>query len=234
MTMPEEINRMVTDAITDLFFTTEKTADINLVREGKSESAIHFVGHVMIDNLLYQKKIVDANGIFPASQLKKSLGNYIFLTLHRPSTVDNKDKLSDVVNALNEIAEEMPVVFPVHPRTGKMIEQFGITLSPHIRQFSPLGFRESLFWWKDAKMVFTDSGGLQEETTALGVPCYTIRNNTERPITITEGTNTLIGTTGDAVRNAYFEFKAGKIKIGSVPKFWDGMAAERIIDILLK
>lgn len=234
MTMPEEINRMVTDSITDLFFTTEKTAGENLIREGKPEKSIHFVGHVMIDNLLYQKKIVDNNGFYPSTELKNRLGDYIFLTLHRPATVDNREKLADVVKALNGIAKEMPVVFPVHPRTGKMLEQFALSLSSAIIQFPPLGFRESLFWWKDATLVFTDSGGLQEETTALGVPCYTIRNNTERPITITEGTNTLIGTSGTAVRNAYDTFRNGEIKKGAIPLFWDGMAAERIVEVLMK
>lgn len=234
MTMPEEINRMVTDSITDLFFTTEKTAGENLLKEGKPENSIHFVGHVMIDNLLYQKKIVDNNGFYPTSKLKNKLGDYIFLTLHRPATVDNLEKLSDVVGTLNRIAKETPIVFPVHPRTLKMLNKFNLSLTSNIVQFPPLGFRESLFWWKDAMMVFTDSGGLQEETTALGVPCYTIRNNTERPITITEGTNSLIGTSGDAVWNAYQDFKTGNVKTGTIPLFWDGMASERIVEILLK
>jgi len=234
MTMPEEINRMVTDSITDYFFTTEKAANENLLREGKPKDRIHFVGHVMIDNLYYQKKIVDSNDSFPTSEIKAGLGEYIFLTLHRPATVDNRDKLADVLGALNEIAEETPIVFPVHPRTRKMIEQSGLSLSNNIIEFEPLGFRESLYWWKDAIMVMTDSGGLQEETTGLGVPCYTIRENTERPITITEGTNTLIGTNGEAVRKAYRDFRDGKIKKGNVPMFWDGKAAERIVEILLK
>lgn len=234
LTMPEEINRMVTDSITDCFFTTEKTACENLIREGKAEKDIHFVGNVMIDNLLYQKKIVEINGTFPTSAIKKELDNYIFLTLHRPASVDRRDKLEDVLGALNEIAEETPIMFPVHPRTRKMIDHFGLSLSSNIIRFLPLGFRESLFWWKDAIMVMTDSGGLQEETTALGVPCYTIRDNTERPITITEGTNTLIGTSGEAIRKAYQSFRAGNVKKGRVPKLWDGKAAERIVDILLK
>ena len=236
LTMPEEINRMVTDSITDYFFTTEKVANENLIREGKPEGQIHFVGHVMIDNLLYQKEKLEEEmtSDFSVSELKAGLDNYIFLTLHRPATVDNRENLSDVVNALNRIAKETVIIFPVHPRTKKMIDTFELELSDNIIQLEPLGFKESLFLWKDAVMVLTDSGGLQEETTGLGIPCYTVRENTERPVTITEGTNTLIGTSGKAIWDAYRSFMSGNVKKGTVPKLWDGKSAERIVDVLLK
>jgi len=235
MTMPEEINRIVTDSITDYFFTTEKTANENLLNEGKPFDKIHFVGNVMIDNLLYQKEqleSIDPNS-FSTSIFKTQLDQFIFLTLHRPATVDNREKMSDIIIALNKIAKEIPIVFPVHPRTKKMILAFGLELSDKILQLPPLSYKESLFWWKDALFVMTDSGGLQEETTALGIPCYTIRDNTERPITKTEGTNTIIGTSGSAIYKSYQEFKSGKIKNGKIPELWDGKAAERIVSVLI-
>ena len=197
LAMPEEINRMVTDAISDYFFVTEESGVQNLLREGKPADKIHFVGHVMIDNLLYQNSKLD-NGAFDVRALsvyplKQEKGRYAFLTLHRPSNVDDADTFRGIVSALNEIAEKTPIIFPVHPRTRKMAEQFGIEFSERITLLPPLGFKESLFLWKDAEVVLTDSGGLQEETTALGVPCVTIRENTERPITVEIGTNVLGG-----------------------------------------
>ena len=187
--MPEEINRMVTDAIADYFFVTEESGVANLLREGKPQSSIHFVGHVMIDNLLHQvKKIATAHTRLAMTEgLKPANNTYAFMTLHRPSNVDDRETFMGIAAALNEIAEEMPIVFPVHPRTKKMMEQFHVRLSNHIKLISPLGFMESLLLWKDAKVVSTDSGGLQEETTALGVPCVTIRDNTERPIQLQKG-----------------------------------------------
>lgn len=231
LTMPEEINRMVTDAITDHFFTTERAAGENLLREGKSAHSIHFVGHVMIDNLLFQTRQLEKidPAVFPTSELKSRLGSYIFLTLHRPAVVDNPEKLADIFQALNGIAAQIPIVFPVHPRTQKMLDALNMSISDSICRLPPLSFKESLFWWKDALFVMTDSGGLQEETTALGIPCYTVRENTERPITIDEGTNTLIGTSGAAIWQAFKEFQAGKVKRGKVPELWDGKAAERIV-----
>ncbi|VVS95309.1 non-hydrolyzing UDP-N-acetylglucosamine 2-epimerase [Desulfoluna spongiiphila] len=236
LTMPEEINRMVTDAITDYFFTTEKHGNENLLREGKSNGAIHFVGHVMIDNLLFQHaKVLNTNSTFFSNHdLKERLGNYLFLTLHRPSNVDDKERLFDIVRALNQVAEEIPILFPVHPRTRKMMDSFGMRMSERIVQLEPLGYQEALFLWKDALCVFTDSGGLQEETTGLGVPCFTIRDNTERPVTVEEGTNTLIGTTGANILAAYDSLKTGNIKTGSIPELWDGKAAQRIVNILIE
>jgi UDP-N-acetylglucosamine 2-epimerase (non-hydrolysing) len=261
LAMPEEINRMVTDVITDYFFVTEESGRINLLREGKPAEKIHFVGHVMIDNLLYQKRKMkneNADSWIPASagmttrnvampkgkiateperrfamthDLKPAKGTYAFMTLHRPSNVDDKKTFMGIAGALNEIAKDMVILFPVHPRTKKMMAQFKIKFSKNIKLLPPLGFKESLFLWKDAKVVFTDSGGLQEETTALKIPCVTIRENTERPITVALGTNVLAGTTKAGILKAYRQC-FDKVKNASIPPLWDGKAAERIWKIL--
>ena len=248
LTMPEEINRMVTDSISDYFFVTEESGMQNLLNEGKPENRIHFVGHVMIDNLLYQaaKLINEDVSRFATYKLKKQNNNYVFLTMHRPSNVDSREKLDEIVSALNEISHDRPIVFTVHPRTRKMIDKFNVRFSDNITLLPPLGFKEALFLWKDAALVMTDSGGLQEETTALGVPCITLRENTERPITIEMGTNILAGTRKESILNAYRETmeklggreagkqggreNGGKKKV--VPPKWDGMAAERIWRVL--
>jgi UDP-N-acetylglucosamine 2-epimerase (non-hydrolysing) len=235
LTMPEEINRMVTDCLSDYFFVTEESGRENLLKEGKGKESIHFVGHVMIDNLLYQAKRLDEKTIkeFTTYNLKKEHNNYAFLTLHRPSNVDTIEAFSEIAGALNEIAEERAIFFPVHPRTEKMMKQFGMKLSENIVLLSPLGFKESLFLWKDATVVLTDSGGLQEETTALGVPCVTLRENTERPITIEMGTNVLGGTKKASILKAYEEVMAKDKGTCAVPPKWDGRAAERIWKVLL-
>jgi len=234
MTMPEEINRIVTDSIADYLFVTEKSGEDNLLKEGKPKEKIHFVGHVMIDNLLYQlqKLKQEDDSRFESNALKEKLGRYAFLTLHRPSNVDDEEVLLGIVEALNEISQETPIIFPIHPRTRKMIDEFGIRLSEYIHIMDPLGFRESLFLWKDSVMVMTDSGGLQEETTALGVPCITIRENTERPITIEIGTNILAGNKKENILKCYREIMQNPKK-GEVPPLWDGRAAERIVDTLI-
>jgi len=236
LTMPEEINRMVTDAISDYFFVTEESGAANLVQEGKSRDRIHFVGNVMIDNLFYQtgKLDGDISGHFEAAKIKEKLEDYAFLTLHRPSNVDTKSGFSEIAGALNIIADEIPILFPVHPRTKKMMDEFNIHLSDNISFFSPLSFKESLFLWKDAKVVLTDSGGLQEETTALGIPCVTIRENTERPITIKMGTNILAGTKKESILKAFEEAITRPKDQFKVPPKWDGKAAERIWKILMK
>jgi UDP-N-acetylglucosamine 2-epimerase (non-hydrolysing) len=236
MDMPEEINRMVTDSISDYFFVTEESGTANLIKEGKSKNRIHFVGNVMIDNLFYQAEKLDGDmhGQFETYKVKERLGNYAFLTLHRPSNVDTKSGFREIAEALSLIAEEMPIIFPVHPRTKKMMDEFNLHFSDNIFLFSPLSFKESLFLWKDAKVVLTDSGGLQEETTALGIPCVTIRENTERPITTKMGTNILAGTKKEDILKA-FEEAIGRPKDQfKVPPKWDGRAAERIWKILLK
>jgi UDP-N-acetylglucosamine 2-epimerase (non-hydrolysing) len=237
LTMPEEINRMVTDSISDYFFVTEESGVQNLLREGKPAERIHFVGHVMIDNLLYQYEQLNNRAIdverFSVFLLKKKLIRYAFLTLHRPSNVDNRDAFREIVSALNEIVGHIPLIFTVHPRTMKMAEQFRIEFSKEITLLPPLGFKESLFLWKDAEVVLTDSGGLQEETTALGVPCVTIRDNTERPITVLMGTNVLAGVTKIGILKAYDDALKKKGH-SSVPPKWDGKASERIWKALLE
>ena len=235
LTMPEEINRMVTDAISDYFFVTEESGANNLLKEGKPPDTIHFVGHVMIDNLLYQIQQLETYDCtrFSTYSLKGNTNGYIFLTLHRPSNVDSRKTFEGIAKALNSIAENTPIFFPVHPRTKKMMEQFEIKLSDNIKRLPPLGFKESLFLWKDAAVVMTDSGGLQEETTAMGVPCVTLRENTERPITIEMGTNVLAGNTTESILDAYRATIEKKGKAFSVPPKWDGRTAERIWKIIL-
>lgn len=235
LTMPEEINRIVTDSISDIFFVTEESGTKNLLQEGKPKESIYFVGNVMIDNLYYQvRKLENDDGkCFSALKLKKEIKDYVFLTLHRPSNVDHKECFEEITGALNHIAKERPIVFPAHPRTQKMMEQFNIKLSSNIFRLPPLGFKESLFLWKDAKVVMTDSGGLQEETTALGVPCVTLRENTERPITIEMGTNILGGTNKDSILNAYRDAIEKDRENHTVPPKWDGRVAERIWKIIM-
>ncbi|MGC8495372.1 MAG: non-hydrolyzing UDP-N-acetylglucosamine 2-epimerase [Syntrophobacteraceae bacterium] len=236
LSMPEEINRMVTDVITDFYFVTEDSGVENLLREGKPEERIHLVGNVMVDNLLHQvRKLENEGGAhLSVARTKPEAGDYIFLTLHRPSNVDDASKLLEITGALNDIAAEMPIFFPVHPRTKKMVEAHRINLSKRITLLPPLGFLDALYLWKDACLVLTDSGGLQEETTALGVPCITLRENTERPITIEMGSNILGGTTRESILKAYGKVKANRGRKYEVPPGWDGLASERIWKVLLR
>lgn len=236
MTMPEEINRMVTDAISDYLFVTEESGVANLRREGKSEDSIFMVGHVMIDNLLFQVEKLNriSEPGFPVAELKTGMSRYAFLTLHRPSNVDNKETFDEIASALNEIARDMPIFFPVHPRTKKMMEQHQIHLSDNIVLLPPLNFKESLYLWKDAAFVLTDSGGLQEETTALRIPCMTVRENTERPITISMGSNVLAGTRKGSIMSAYKEALMKRREDCLIPPKWDGRASERIWEILTR
>jgi UDP-N-acetylglucosamine 2-epimerase (non-hydrolysing) len=238
MSMPEEINRLVTDSISDWFFVTEPSAVEHLRREGKREAAIHYVGHVMVDNVLYQADKLtrsDTSG-FDTTAWKASCqengGRYGVVTLHRPSNVDEAGALARVVGALKEIASELPLIFPVHPRTRGNIEKFGIDLGPNITLAGPQAYMAFLNLWKDAAVVLTDSGGLQEETTALGVPCVTIRENTERPVTVDEGSNVLAGTDPAKIVAEARKVLRGEGKQGRRPHLWDGKAAERIVDLL--
>ena len=235
LAMPEEINRMVTDVLSDYFFVTEESGVENLLKEGKPRKKIHFVGHVMIDNLLYQKKRLEKTDskLLSVYGMKEKYRSYAFLTLHRPSNVDNRETFEQIAGALNEIGQKRPILFPVHPRTAKMIKRNGIRLSKEIILLPPLGFQESLYLWKDAEVVLTDSGGLQEETTALGVPCVTIRENTERPVTIRLGTNVLAGVEGKKIVSAYDE-SLKKAKKAKIPPKWDGRASDRIWKVLVK
>lgn len=234
MKMPEEINRIVTDSITDWFFVTEPAGIANLRREGKPDSAIHFVGHVMVDTLLYQaNKLRDADtSAFETASYKATHPSYGVVTLHRPSNVDDPATFLAIARALRTIAESLPLIFPVHPRTKATMEKFGIELGPNITLVGPQGYMAFLNLWKDARMVLTDSGGLQEETTALGVPCITVRENTERPITVDEGTNVLAGTNPDVIVQAASTVMEGGGKQGRRPELWDGRAAERIVAVL--
>ncbi len=244
--MPEEINRLATDAITDIFFTTEKNGTENLIREGHAEDKIHFVGHVMIDNLFYQ--LSRLNGRKLSDQvvaLKKSLPvNYFCLTLHRPSNVDNKETIEKLLTALNEISMKTPIIFPCHPRTKKMIENFGllhlltefknnVNIKQGIILLEPLGYNDFLYIWKDCQGMLTDSGGLQEETTALQIPCLTIRKNTERPVTVQEGSNVLVGTDVDLLKAEVEKILRGERKKGRIPEFWEGDASKRIVKTIL-
>ncbi|GAW66137.1 UDP-N-acetylglucosamine 2-epimerase [Geoanaerobacter pelophilus] len=233
LSMPEEINRMVTDAISDSFFVTEESGVANLLREGKQKDRIHAVGHVMVDNLLHQVKRMEGMepSCFDTCRLKEAAGPYLFLTLHRPSNVDSNEVFGGIARAINELAAQRTVFFPVHPRTRNMMSVHGIELSDRVILLPPLGYRDALFLWKDAEAVLTDSGGLQEETTALGVPCVTIRENTERPITVEIGTNVLAGTAPEKILAGYRQSleKRGRAR---VPQLWDGRAAERIWQVL--
>jgi UDP-N-acetylglucosamine 2-epimerase (non-hydrolysing) len=244
--MPEEINRLATDAITDVFFTTEKQGTCNLLLEGRPENTVHFVGNVMIDNLFYQLDKLEHAGPSPEIRLfkKKLAQKYACLTLHRPCNVDKAENFGPIVSALRDISLKIPVVFPCHPRTRFKLEEFGLIkglltpkeLSAPINQgiilFPPLGYNDFLYLWKDAAMVLTDSGGLQEETTSLKIPCLTLRENTERPITIEVGSNLLIGRDMDLLRTSVADILANGPKASTVPELWDGKASQRIAQIL--
>ncbi len=257
--MPEEINRLVTDSISDWFFVTEPSGVEHLRREGHPESAIHYVGHVMVDNVLYQAEKLAAahgNGAPPVTATGKPAAptpegeaapfdarawkaahtiagaRYGVVTLHRPSNVDDPAMMARIGGALGQIAAELPLVFPVHPRTRANLEKFGVDLGPGVTLVPPQPYMAFLDLWKDAAMVLTDSGGLQEETTALGVPCITIRENTERPITVEEGTNVLAGTDPSVIVAEARKVLRGEAKRGRRPALWDGQAAQRIVAVL--
>ncbi len=227
--MPEEINRILTDQLSDYLFTTERAAAANLAAEGIDPARVFFVGNVMIDTLLANAaRAVPAARTLAASGLAEG---YCLVTLHRPSNVDDPAVLARLLGCLTEIAERVPVVLPLHPRTRARIEAAGLGLERFVT-LAPVGYLEMLGLMRGARLVVTDSGGLQEETTALGVPCLTVRDNTERPITITEGTNTLVGTDPALIRAAFDEILATGGKRGRIPEFWDGSAGERIAAVL--
>ena len=229
--MPEEINRVLTDQISDLLFTTERSAEINLVREGVAPERIHFVGNVMIDTLLHHRERA-----VPAAQTLQEYGaaaleSYGVVTLHRPSNVDDPHTLRQLVEMLRQASEALPLVFPLHPRTRACIEAAGLLRvldTPRIIVTRPLGYLEMLGIMARATLVLTDSGGIQEETTALGIPCLTLRDNTERPITVEQGTNTVVGTDPQRIYTALLDILQQGGKAGRVPEFWDGKAAQRI------
>ncbi|HEY0429546.1 MAG TPA: UDP-N-acetylglucosamine 2-epimerase (non-hydrolyzing) [Pyrinomonadaceae bacterium] len=235
-TMPEEINRILTDAISDLLLTTSQDADENLKNEGVAAEKIRFVGNVMIDSLFYNLKKAESSTV--REDLNLDGKEYAVVTLHRPSNVDERETLSGLLAALAEIGERLPVIFPVHPRTKTRIEEFGLATrieNSNIKLIEPLGYLDFLRLYSGARLVLTDSGGIQEETTALGIPCLTLRENTERPITIEMGTNVLVGTNAEKIKRAAFDVLDNNLnKDAKIPPLWDGRAAERICDCLLE
>ena len=254
-TMPEEINRVVTDHVADLLFVTEESGIKNLLKEGISQEKVHFVGNTMIDSLLaFQAKAdssskLDELGLRENSEpatTNSAVARYALLTLHRPANVDNPDAFHAILGGLEELAQEYPIVFPVHPRTRKRIEEFGLNLNSQptydrtersrrarngLLLTEPLGYLDFLYLMKHAAIVLTDSGGIQEETTCLGVPCVTVRDNTERPVTVEKGTNIIAGTAKEGIRDAIRSQLKGS-NHASIPEHWDGNAAERIVDVL--
>ena len=231
-TMPEEINRLVTDVVSDWLFTSEPSGGENLRREGIPEAKIHFVGNVMIDTL--RANLARARQLDTLERLGLEPGGYAALTLHRPSNVDEREKLVALFGVLEEIHRELPMVFPVHPRTRAAIERLLGGRGPALRTCEPLGYLDFLRLMSDARFVLTDSGGIQEETTVLGVPCLTLRENTERPVTVSEGTNTLVGGDPATIRAEVRKILDGAGKAGRVPDGWDGRAAARIVDVLAR
>lgn len=231
--MPEEINRILTDAISDLLFITEQSGEDNLLHEGVAPEKIHFVGNVMIDTLRHHLEKAGQ------STIRKNLGinePYALVTLHRPSNVDRLDTLQPLLHCLYEISHSIRLVFPLHPRTRNNMDQFGLLAklldNPRITVAEPLGYLDFLNLIQGSTLVITDSGGIQEETTVLGIPCITLRQNTERPVTVTEGTNYLIGTDPQKIMRTVGDVLAGSSKKGAVPKYWDGQAGKRIVNIL--
>ncbi len=232
--MPEEINRIVTDALSDFLFTTSRDADENLLNEGIATDKIFFVGNVMIDTL--NRHRVRAEQLGTPARLELEPGGYVLLTLHRASNVDVPEVFSGILDALATIQNKLPILFPAHPRTIKRISEFGfserLTVMPNLRIVEPLGYLEFLDLMMHARLMLTDSGGIQEETTILSIPCLTMRENTERPITITAGTNTLVGVDPAHIVAEVRSILDGKNVVGHIPELWDGHAAERIVRIL--
>ncbi len=233
-TMPEEINRILTDSISDLLLTTSQDADENLKQEGVADDKIKFVGNVMIDSLFYNlEKSKESKA---RENLDLNHKDYAVLTLHRPSNVDEKEVFSGLLEAIISISEKLPVIFPAHPRTKSNIEKFGfaeLVENSNIKLIEPLGYLDFMNLYSGAKLVLTDSGGLQEETTALGIPCLTLRENTERPITIELGTNILVGTNPEKIKQAADKILENDSKTDAkIPPLWDGRAAERICNTL--
>jgi len=230
LTMPEEINRMVTDCITDYFFTTSETANENLRNAGIKNENIFFVGNTMIDTLYKQMPKFKQPEIWRTASLEEK--NYLVLTLHRPANVDDAENLKLLIETIIENSRNIPVIFPVHPRTNKLLQQIGLN-AKNLYLTEPLSYLEFNYLVKHSKAVITDSGGITEETTVMNIPCVTLRNTTERPETCTIGTNELIGTDAAAIKPVLNKLFEGKWKHGKIPPLWDGKTAERIVDILL-
>jgi UDP-N-acetylglucosamine 2-epimerase (non-hydrolysing) len=232
-TMPEEINRLLTDAISDYLFTPSLDADDNLKKEGIPAEKIFLVGNVMVDSLLHNMERIKSSQIL--SQLEVPAKGYALLTMHRPSNVDGGESLLRIGEAIKEISMRIPIIFPIHPRTRKNIEKLrlkGLFDRESVLLIEPLGYLDFLKLTTDARFVMTDSGGIQEETTVLKIPCLTLRDSTERPITIAQGTNTLVGNKTSVIIEEAAKILEGKGKKGSIPPLWDGRTAERIVDVI--
>jgi len=230
LTMPEEINRMVTDSITDYFFTTSETANHNLEKNGIPADNIFYVGNTMVDTLLKNRPNFKKPPIWNEIGLKEK--SYIVMTLHRPANVDEENNLKEIMDEIVAHSQGIPIIFPVHPRTAKQLESLGISY-PNLYTIEPLGYLEFNYLVERAKVVITDSGGITEETTVMDIPCMTLRDNTERPETIELGTNELLGVNPKAIAPAMATLSSGNWKSGSIPHLWDGKTAERIVDHLL-
>lgn len=234
-TMPEEINRLLTDAISDYLFTTSSYDDDNLKKENVSSSKIFCAGNIMVDNLLYNREVAERANILPRLGLKEQ--SYALLTLHRPSNVDGKESLTNILTAIDSISHQIPIVFPVHPRTRRNIEKFGLKnflTNNHTSFIKPLGYLDFLKLEMCSKLVITDSGGIQVETTALDIPCLTLLNSPVWAITHKQGTNTLVGNNSQKLIEEAYKILDGKGKRGSCPELWDGKTAERIVGIIAK
>jgi UDP-N-acetylglucosamine 2-epimerase (non-hydrolysing) len=229
-TMPEEINRLVTDAITNYFFTTSEIANENLLRSGVKKEQIFYVGNTMIDTLMKQRPRFNKPEIWDELKLKEK--EYMVMTLHRPANVDQEEQIKSLMNEIIEHSRDVPLLFPVHPRTAKILKNLNIN-HPRLHMVEPLGYLEFNYLVEKSKAVITDSGGITEETTVMGIPCMTLRDNTERPETITEGTNELLGTDPKAIEPAMMKLFNGEWKTGSIPYLWDGNTAVRIVDKIL-
>jgi UDP-N-acetylglucosamine 2-epimerase (non-hydrolysing) len=232
-TMPEEINRILTDQVADLLLTPSADADANLLREGIAKEKIVRVGNVMIDTLFTQLEKARSSAIL--DRLSLSPRSFAVLTAHRPANVDDALTLRRIISAIEKVSAELPVIFPAHPRTQARLREFGIAPPPQLKIIEPLGYSDFLKLWSNARLVLTDSGGLQEETTALGIPCLTLRDNTERPITVEQGSNRVVGRSPEQILAAALEvLSADSVRTARIPELWDGHAAERIIEALLK
>ncbi len=234
--MPEEINRLITDAISDMLFVTEKSGMENLKNEGIPDSKVHFVGHVMIDSLINFSEKAAESTIMEELDIEK--GNYGLITLHRPSNVDNIEVFSKLIDAFEVIEKDLKLIFPIHPRSRKMIQNFGLEDKVKDMQnlvlLEPQGYLDFMKLLHNSKLVLTDSGGLQEETTYLQIPCITMRENTERPITVEVGTNILVGTDVDMILDEFQKVMNGAKRDSKIPELWDGNAAKRIVEIIKK
>jgi len=232
--MPEEINRLVTDVLSDFLFVTEQSGLDNLKREGIDDSKVFFTGHVMIDSLIYFLEKSKKSNILNEMNLNGL--SYVLVTLHRPSNVDSKENLENLLNAFEEVGKNLEIIFPIHPRTRKMISTFNlesmVKSNSSLKLTDPVGYLDFMNLMQNAKLLLTDSGGIQEETTYLGIPCITMRENTERPITVDIGTNIIVGSDTKRIVSETEKILNGNGKKGKIPELWDGKAAERIVRII--